>query len=61
MCPHFGFYDVMSLSGKKSNLKSEFWKFSFKFGMGNRRFFTSIDFLMDRGGGGGRGGHGVGG
>ena len=44
MCPHFGFCDVMSLSGKKSDFKFEFCKFQFKFRIGNRRLFASLVF-----------------
>ena len=43
MCPHFIFFDFMSLSGKKHDLK--FKKFWLKFLIGNRPFFASLDFF----------------
>ena len=47
MCPHFGFCDVLSLSGKKSDFMFEFCKLQFKFPMGNRRLYASLDFFQE--------------
>ena len=46
MRPHFGFCDVMSLSGKKSDLKFEILEILVQILMGNRPFFASLDFFM---------------
>ena len=47
MCPHFGFCDVMSLSGKKSDLKFEILEILVQIPDGYSGFFCKFGFFHE--------------
>ena len=47
MCPHFGFCNVMSLSGKKSELRFEILEILVQIPDGQSTFFCKFGFFHD--------------